>query len=111
MMTGHDLRDTGLTHMAVLGDAPIVIQWRGGHTDFKTTQGYIDRGRVEARRIGQPLPPIPADLLPDPGAKSAIPGEGVFSDRFATSRNLGANYAGIIDYSATPTGIEPVLPT
>jgi hypothetical protein len=25
----HDLRDTGLTHMAVRGDAPIVIQWAG----------------------------------------------------------------------------------
>jgi integrase len=60
----HDLRDTSLTHRAVRGDSPIVIQWAGGHTDFKTTQGYIDRGRVEARRIGAPLPPLPPEVLP-----------------------------------------------
>jgi integrase len=63
-MTGHCLRDTGLTHMAVRGDNPIVIQWRGGHTDFKMTQGYIDRGRVDARRIGVPLPPMPSESAP-----------------------------------------------
>lgn len=62
-MVFHCLRDTGLTHMAVRGDSPIVIQWAGGHTDFKTTQGYIDRGRVEARRIGDPLPPLPPEVF------------------------------------------------
>jgi hypothetical protein len=62
-MMVHCLRDSGLTHMAVRGDSPIVIQWRGGHTDFKTTQGYLDRGRVEARRVGEPLPPLPPDLF------------------------------------------------
>lgn len=61
-ITFHDLRDTGLTHMAVRGDSPIAIQWAGGHTDFKTTQGYIDRGRVEAKRIGDPLPPLPRTI-------------------------------------------------
>ncbi len=60
----HDLRDTGLTHMAVRGDTPIAIQWAGGHTDFKTSQGYIARGQVEARRIGEPLPPLPPDIAP-----------------------------------------------
>ncbi len=44
----HDLRDTGLAHMAVRGDSPVVIQWAGGHTDFKTTQGYIARGAPAA---------------------------------------------------------------
>jgi hypothetical protein len=63
MMVFHCLRDSGLTHMAVRGDSPIVIQWRGGHTDSKTTQGYIDRGRVEARRIGEALPPLPPELI------------------------------------------------
>jgi integrase len=68
----HDLRDTGLTMMAVRGDNPIVIQWAGGHTDFKTTQGYIDRGRVEARRIGAPLPSLPTSLWrPLRGGKGA----------------------------------------
>jgi integrase len=63
-ITFHDLRDTGLTHMAVRGDEPIVIQWAGGHTDFKTTQGYLDRGKTERRRIGEPLPPLPPDIAP-----------------------------------------------
>jgi integrase len=49
-MTGHCLRDTGLTHMAARGDSPVVIQWTAGHTDFEMTQGYLDRGKVDARR-------------------------------------------------------------
>lgn len=62
-MVFHNLRDTGLTHMAVRGDSPIAIQWRAGHTDFKTTDGYVQRGRVESRRIGEPLPPLPPELV------------------------------------------------
>ena len=65
-MTGHCLRDTGLTHMAVRGDSPVVIQWTGGHTDFKQTQGYLDRGKNDARRIGEPLPPLPLELFDGP---------------------------------------------
>jgi len=98
----HDLRDTGLTHMAVRGDSPIVIQWAGGHTDFKTTQGYIDRGRVEARRIGAPLPPLPPDLAP--------PGDEELSEELSEDSAL-AQLAAMIASFATPTGIEPVLPT
>jgi integrase len=95
---GHHLRDTGLTHMAVRGDAPIAIQWRAGHTDFKTTQGYIDRGRVEARRIGRPLPPLPPEVLSE--------GPGGFATSFATLRNLPPNVTETIGHFATPTGIE-----
>ncbi len=73
-ITFHDLRDTGLTHMAVRGDSPILIQRAGGHTDFKTTQGYIERGKVEARRIGAPLPPLPPGLFP-PTAPQTTKGE------------------------------------
>ena len=62
MLVFHDLRDTGLTHMAVRADAPLLIQWNGGHADLNTTQGYIDRGRVERQRIGEPLPPLPPEL-------------------------------------------------
>jgi integrase len=94
----HDLRDTGLTHMAVRGDSPIVIQWAGGHTDFKTTQGYIDRGRVEARRIGAPLPPLPPDLAP--------PNDEELSEELSTDSQLAQLIAMIASF-ATPTGIEP----
>ena len=61
----HDLRDCGLVHMAVRGDHPQVIQWTAGHTDPTTTQGYLDRGRLERQRIGEPLPPLPVEVLPD----------------------------------------------
>jgi hypothetical protein len=70
-LTFHDLRDTGLTHIAVRGDSAIAIQWAGGHSNFKTTQGHIDRGKVEARRIGDPLPPLPAELLRDTAESDA----------------------------------------
>jgi len=70
----HDLRDTGLTHMAVRGDSPILIQWAGGHTDFKTTQGYIARGQTERRRIGEPLPPLPPEVTANrPESPRTIP--------------------------------------
>jgi len=98
----HDLRDTGLTHMAVRGDTPIAIQWAGGHTDFKTTQGYIARGQVEARRIGAPLPPLP------PGLFEASQGLDLSLDSDPNpSPKPWENKALLV----TPTGLEPVLPT
>ena len=69
----HDLRDTGLVHMAVRGDSPIVIQWSAGHTDFKQTSGYIERGQVEAKRIGEPLPPLPPSFLAEHGLGPQTP--------------------------------------
>lgn len=64
----HHLRDTGLCWMAIRGDDPLRIQWRGGHTDFKTTQRYIAQGRMLADGGGfrscAPFPPLPASLIP-----------------------------------------------
>jgi integrase len=94
----HDLRDTGLTHMAVRGDAPIAIQWAGGHTDFKTTQGYIDKGRVEARRIGAPLPPLPPELIDEESPRIA---RGAISSHDSAKNKV---------FWVTPAGIEPALP-
>lgn len=81
----HHLRDTGLTWMAVRGDDPLRIQWRGGHTDFGTTQRYIAQGRLLAmggafRRVPA-FPPIPPCILPrqdsqqldNPGERVASP--------------------------------------
>ena len=59
----HNLRDTCLTWMALRGDDPMRIQWRGGHTDFRTTQGYLAAGQNLGRGVGQPFPPLPAELL------------------------------------------------
>jgi hypothetical protein len=93
----HDLRDTGLTHMAVRGDSPVLIQWAAGHTDMKTTSGYIERGKVEARRIGTPLPPLPEGLAPTP-LGSACGSDIGTTDAAKVAKQQGE--------SATPTGIE-----
>jgi hypothetical protein len=58
----HDLRSTGLTWMGARGDAPLAISWRGGHTDFKTTQRYIEQGQKLAAGFGRPFPPLPSSL-------------------------------------------------
>jgi integrase len=102
-ITFHDLRDTGLTHMAVRGDHPLVIQWTAGHTDRDTTDGYLERARVERQRIGDPLPPLPPDLLPD------VP-DGL-DPGWDQSELDAPNFPFSLGNTVTPTGIEPVLPT
>ncbi|MBI2392784.1 MAG: tyrosine-type recombinase/integrase [Deltaproteobacteria bacterium] len=88
----HHLRDTGLTWMAIRGDDPLRIQWRGGHTDFKMTQRYIAEGRMLAAgagfRIVPAFPEIPPCILPRQGD--------------GTSENQRQTVA-------SPTGFEPVL--
>jgi hypothetical protein len=84
----HDLRDTGLTHMAVRGDSPIFIQWSGWHSDFKTTQSHIDRGRVEAWRIGAPAAAAAEPLGPLGGFRTVS----------ARCRNLRRKHAGIVAF-------------
>lgn len=73
----------------------------GGHRDYAVTQGYVDRGKVEARRIGQPLPQVPAELLrnTDEAARTIAPNRpGDFPFRIFRS-SLGN--------LATPTRIDP----
>jgi integrase len=55
----HDLRATGITWMAVRGDAPQVIQSRAGHTDYTTTLGYIREAETLAAGFGEVFPPLP----------------------------------------------------
>ncbi len=62
-MRFHNLRDTCLTWMAVRGDDPMRIQWRGGHSDFRMTQAYIAAGRNVGASFGAPFPSIPDALL------------------------------------------------
>jgi hypothetical protein len=92
----HDLRDTGLTHMAVRGDSPVMVQWAGGHTDYKMTSGYVERGQTERRRIGDPLPPLPPGLVPSRNL-------GLVSDSSETSV---PNCPFSLGNTVTPTGIE-----
>ncbi len=59
----HDLRATGITWMAVRGDAPLQIRHRAGHSDFATTEGYIREAEAVQRGFGQVFPPLPPELL------------------------------------------------
>jgi integrase len=92
----HSLRDTSLTFMAIRGDEPLRIQWRAGHTSFAMTEKYIAQARRFEAGFGAPFAPLPSSLIDWP---TDWPTEG--TARVSTSRNR----------SATPTGIEPVLPT
>jgi hypothetical protein len=56
----HDLRATGITWMAVRGDAPQVIQSRAVHTDYTTTLGYIREAETLAAGFGEVFPALPA---------------------------------------------------
>jgi len=101
-ITFHNLRDTGLTWMAIRGDDPLRIQWRAGHTQFATTQGYIAQAKRLAVGFGAVFPPVPEELHP-PGS-------------WSTSRSISAPVTSQVtevtdSILATPTGIEPVLPT
>jgi len=92
----HSLRDTCLTFMAIRGDEPLHIQWCAGHTSFAMTEEYIAQARRFEAGFGSPFAPLPSALF-DRSTERSTKGlsEGL------TARN----------YSATPTGIEPVLPT
>ena len=49
-ITGHDLRATGATWMAVRGDDALKIMQRCGHRDYATTQRYVLDDLRENRR-------------------------------------------------------------
>jgi len=89
----HSLRDTCLSHMAVRGDPPQTIQWRAGHQTYAMSEHYITAARKVAVGFGVPLPALPAPLVQ--ATVQVAPG---------SSRSIEKN-------RATPTGIEPVLPT
>jgi len=98
----HHLRDTCLTWMAIRGDDPNRIEWRGGHTDFKTTQGYMAEGRrVGSLRVFRTVGPFPA--LP-------LAALGVLSGDADTKKDSAPEFPGNSGADvASPTGFEPVL--
>jgi integrase len=65
----HDLRATGITWMAIRGDAPQAIQSRAGHTDYTTTLGYIREAETIARGFGVVFPPLPSLATDQPNVQ------------------------------------------
>ena len=65
-ITLHDLRATGISWMAIRGDDPLKIMQRAGHSDFKTTQGYIRLAENLSHGFGDVFPALPTQLVRDP---------------------------------------------
>jgi hypothetical protein len=67
----HDGRHTSITNSAAAGLSPAALMARAGHSDFKTTQGYIDLAgetfRAEAELLEQRL--FGVDPVANPGSK------------------------------------------
>jgi hypothetical protein len=63
LITFHDLRATGITWLAIRGDAPQAIQARAGHTDYATTLGCILEAESIRTGFGDVFPPLPSALL------------------------------------------------
>jgi integrase len=63
----HDGRHTSITNSAAAGLSPAALMARAGHSDFKTTQGYIDLAgetfRAEAELLEQRLFGAPNGLV------------------------------------------------
>ena len=50
-------------NVACRGDDPLRIMQRAGHSDFKTTQGYIRVAENLSAGFGSPFPDLPPELL------------------------------------------------
>ena len=58
------LRDTHATWLALAGTPDKVVQRRLGHADPSTTDRYVKAAETFASdNVGEPFPPLPADLL------------------------------------------------
>jgi hypothetical protein len=62
--------------MAIRGDDPLKIKQRAGHTDFKTTEGYVREAEAIRDGFGDVFPPLPAVGRPldtsEPGNSSDL---------------------------------------
>jgi integrase len=99
--TFHGLRHTCITHWAVAGFPMQWIQAAAGHTDWQTTQGYLDAALLLRGSFGEPHAPIPVGVqgCPTPSGKSRT--------EVGRTDRKHANPSGKL---ATPSGIEPELP-
>ena len=71
-MTMHDLRTTGITWMAVRGDAPLMMMARAGHHDVKQTTQYVDSAMLVRRVYEATFPELPEALTRSPLSTEAM---------------------------------------
>ena len=74
-------RDTGITWLALQGVDVAKMQRRAGHDSISTTLGYAKMAEDLTGSIGEPFPPLPAELLEAATAKPASPRSGPRGDR------------------------------
>lgn len=87
------LRDTGITWMAVRGETLHTMRRRAGHRDVETTDRYIKMAEDETRGVmGQPFPPLPAELVRGPRLK-LVPEEGIEPPRRSRRNRPGLKRA------------------
>jgi len=82
-ITWHDLRATGITWMAIRGDAPQAIMQRAGHADYATTNRYVRDALAIREGFGRVFPPLPPSLYPGHKSEAA---EGVTPSTASISR-------------------------
>jgi len=92
--TAHGLRHTCITHWAVAGRTMQWIMACAGHTEWETTQNYLDAALMLRSTFGTPHPALPEALISD---RTEIGQTGHFRRKTPSK-------------SATPMGIEPMLP-
>jgi site-specific recombinase XerD len=78
----HDGRHSNITNAAAAGTSPAALMARAGHSDFKTTQGYID---LAGERFRDAADRLEERLWGGSGTKSGYQ-EGELSSESATAR-------------------------
>jgi integrase len=68
----HDGRHSSITNAAAAGTSPAALMARAGHSDFKTTQGYID---LAGERFRDEAELLERRLWGEPGTNSRYNGE------------------------------------
>ncbi len=65
-ITFYDLRATGITWEALAKTDTLTIMQRAGHTEYKTTLGYIREAEAVGYEAGEPFPALPARVVDPP---------------------------------------------
>jgi len=105
----HDLRHTSITNSAAAGLSPAALMARAGHSDFKTTQGYIDLACVMFREEAQRLE---ERLWGGTGTKNRYQVPDSFTDSATAHEPAGVQNRPIAGDSTSRSGagVEPTQP-